>query len=208
MKQLRVSGEVKMLEAAITCSQLLMIIDPQLVSAVKKVSKKHSKLKKLTEKVALLTEQVASLSTQQSSEGGQGISSVTKLAMCNVIVGFKLTLKVSLSSKLIVLHIGRNCWYQRNEQGMSTQGNRFPPITYSANVVTVTVAVVRSQATTVQGELGRKAVDFFCVTSGEWYPNSKERCSQCSVCQIIAACYSLWGPDAYSQAHENLCLAG
>jgi len=56
MKQVRASGEVKTLEAAITRSQLLMTIDSQLVSAVKEVSKEHSELQELTAKVALLTE--------------------------------------------------------------------------------------------------------------------------------------------------------
>jgi len=64
MKQLRASGEVKSLEAAITCS--LKTIDSQSVSAVKEVFKEHSELQELTDKVAMLTEQVASLSTCQS----------------------------------------------------------------------------------------------------------------------------------------------
>ena len=68
MKQLRASGEVKMLEAAITRSRLLMTIDPQSVSAVKEVSKEHLELKELMEKVALLTEQVASLSTRSTAK--------------------------------------------------------------------------------------------------------------------------------------------
>ena len=49
------------------------------------------------------------------------------------------------------------------QTGDACSGQQVPPsvspITYSANVVTVTVAVVRSQATTVQGKLGGKAVD-------------------------------------------------
>jgi len=66
MKQLRASREVKTLEAAITCSRLLMTIDSQSVSAVKGVSKECTEMKELRDQVALLTEQVASLSTCQS----------------------------------------------------------------------------------------------------------------------------------------------
>ena len=56
MKQLRASGEVKTLEAAITHSRLLKNINSQSVSAVKEVSKEHSELQELRDQVALLTE--------------------------------------------------------------------------------------------------------------------------------------------------------
>ena len=65
IKQLRASGEVKTLDTAITCSRLLMIIDLQLVSAVKQVSMEHTKIQELRDQVAMLTQQVVSLSTCQ-----------------------------------------------------------------------------------------------------------------------------------------------
>ena len=49
MKQLRASGEVKMLEAAVTRSRLLITVDSQPVAAVKEESKEHSGMQELVE---------------------------------------------------------------------------------------------------------------------------------------------------------------
>jgi len=69
------------------------------------------------------------------------------------------------SSRLFIFqpgHLARDCWYhdQGNEQGTSAQGNlSISSINNLNNVMTVTVAVVRSQATIVKRELSGKAVD-------------------------------------------------
>ena len=64
-RQLRASGEVKTLEAAMEHVRLLMAIDSQPVAMLKE---KFSEVQLLTEQVALLTEQVATLSTRQQRD--------------------------------------------------------------------------------------------------------------------------------------------
>ena len=68
-KQLRASGEVTTLDAAITHARLLMTIDLDSVVALVKpdaFTQKSDEVKLLRKQVAVLSEQVAVLSTNQS----------------------------------------------------------------------------------------------------------------------------------------------
>ena len=66
-QQLRVSREVKTLEAAITRARLLMAMDSQPVAAIEESTKESSEIQQLRDQVAVLMEQVALLSTRQRS---------------------------------------------------------------------------------------------------------------------------------------------
>ena len=79
------------------------------------------------------------------------------------------------------------------------------PITYSANVVTV--AVVRSQATTVQGELGGKAVDLMLDSgSSVSLVESGTLIGMKDVVSVrCARSLRLVTASTHSQAHKSLC---
>jgi len=75
------------------------------------------------------------------------------------------------------------------------------PTTDPANVMVVTVAAIRSQAITVRGELGGKAVDVMLDSGSsvsQVESNTLAGMKDVVGVQIIAACYSLRGPAAYS----------
>jgi len=65
--QLRVSGEVKTLEAAVTRARVLMAVKSQPVAAIEESTKESSNVQQLKDQVTALTEQVALLSTRQRS---------------------------------------------------------------------------------------------------------------------------------------------
>ena len=62
-KQLRVGGEVKALDTAISRARLIMTVDEPGRNAAATVAEKPSEVEALKEQIALLTEQVAALST-------------------------------------------------------------------------------------------------------------------------------------------------
>ena len=131
MKQLRASGEVKTLEAAITHSRKLMTIDSESVSAFfKEISKECMEMQELRDQVALLTEQVASLSTPQSDNRQQ--RRPPRCYICGQIGHVQHDCQTRLAQSCFCFscgqpgHLTRNCWYQGNEQGTPAQSNRHP----------------------------------------------------------------------------------
>jgi len=134
MWQLKVSGEVKTLEAAVTCARLLMAVESQPIAAIEEstnqdaTTNKSSDVQQLRKQVAVLTEQVALLSTSQRN--ANQTRNRLRCFNCNQLrhaqhdcpVRNCLCFNCGQPG-----HLSRNCWYhQGNEQGASALGNRHP----------------------------------------------------------------------------------
>lgn len=119
-RQLRASGDIKTLDAAVTRARLLMTIDAEPVAIVEE---KSSEVQLLTEQVALLTEQVAALSTrhqgnkQQGVEDSHAVSVVTKWDMYSAIA-------LIVTRRLDVLPVGSQDISQETVSYRETNGGR------------------------------------------------------------------------------------
>ena len=162
-RQLRASGNIKTLEAAMTRARLLMTIDTEPVAMV---DEKPSEVQQLTEQVALLTEQVAALSTQQRNrQSGSGRQ--PRCFGCNKVGHVQRNCPYRYQDLTCFAcgqpgHIARNCQLQGNERGNVWTGQQASPSTSPSrnDIPTVTVAVVKCRATMISGKLGGFAVEF------------------------------------------------
>lgn len=121
-KQLRASGEVTTLNAAITRAKLLMTIDSEPVAVL---TDKPDEVQLLREQVAALTEQVAALST--SSKGTRPSRSRPRCFHCNQVGHVQRDCRNRKCFNCGRLgHLSKDCWHQGNDNGAPVQGNRRP----------------------------------------------------------------------------------
>ena len=125
-KQLRASGEVTTLNAAITRARLLMMIDSDPVAVLtEKPEEKPDEIQLLREQVAVLTEQVAALST--TSKGTRPPRSHPRYFHCNQVGHVQRDCR---NRKCFncgkVGHLSKDCWHRGNDNGVPVQGNRRP----------------------------------------------------------------------------------
>jgi len=128
-RQLRASGEVKTLEAAVTRARLLMTVDSQPVAAIREPTNGPSEVQQLKDQVAALTEQVALLTTHQRGTNQPIARNRPRCFICNQFGHVQRDCPAR--NRLCYTcgqpgHLSRNCWYQGNEQGVSAMGNRRP----------------------------------------------------------------------------------
>ena len=128
-KQLRASGEVTTLDAAITHARLLMTIDSDSVVALTKpdaFTQKSDEVKLLREQVAVLSEQVAVLSTNQS-RGVRPSRGRPRCFHCNQVGHLQRDCRNRKCFNCGRLgHLSKDCWHQGNDNGAPVQGNRRP----------------------------------------------------------------------------------
>ena len=135
-KQLRTTGEVLKLEAAVTRTRLLMTVDDQDQSAA--VSQKPSEVELLCEQVALLTEKVAALSAAPTGRSNTtlGLAYPRNRPRCfgcnrtgHVLHECPHRFQRGETRTCFTCrqpgHIARDC-YQGNENGASAMGGRRP----------------------------------------------------------------------------------
>ena len=121
-KQLRASGEVTTLNAAITRAKLLMTIGSEPVAVL---TNKPDEMQLLREQVAALTEQVAALST--SPKGTRPSRSPPRCFHCNQVGHVQRNCRNRKCFNCGRLgHLSKDCWHQGNGNGAPVQGNRRP----------------------------------------------------------------------------------
>ena len=165
-RQLRASGDIKTLEAAMTRARLLMTIDAEPVAMVDEKPSELSEVQRLTEQVVFLTEQVAALSThQRNRQSGSGRQ--PRCFGCNKVGHVQHNCHYGYQDLTCFAcgqpeHIARNCQLQGNERGDVWTGQQTPPSTSPSrsDIPTVTVAVVKCRATMVSEKLGGFTVEF------------------------------------------------
>ena len=132
-RQLRATGEMKMLDAAVARARLLMTIDDHGQSAA--VANQPNEVELLREQVALLTEQVATLATCRRSADGQQRSQL-RCFSCNRHGHVQRDCPNRYRSqgpnprRCFVCdqpgHLARNCHRQGNDTGAPVKANRRP----------------------------------------------------------------------------------
>ena len=143
-RQLRASGDIKTLEAAMTRARLLMTIDAEPVAMV---DEKPSEVQRLTEQVALLTEQVAALSTQQRNrQSGSGRQ--PRCFGCNKVGHVQ---RLSLPRPYMFCLWAARAYRKKLPATGKRTGGRLDR---------ATGAPFKCRATMISGKLGRFAVEF------------------------------------------------
>ena len=131
-RQLRATGEISTLEAAITRARLLMTIDEPQHTTTAAIGNQYGEVDSLKEQIAVLTEQVAALTTMKA--GDQQRYRPRRCFRCNRTghVQRECPLRNQRDSgprRCYTCgqagHLARNC-HQGNEQGVPAMGNRHP----------------------------------------------------------------------------------
>ena len=133
-RQLRASGEMKTLQAAVDRTRLLTMLDEPCQTAA--VAPKMSEVKELKEQIAKLTEQVATLVSSPSTHGNntqQHERPPLRCFSCNRVghIQRECPFRQPQTRRCFLCgrpgHLARDCW-QGNEGGVPAKGSRRPNI--------------------------------------------------------------------------------